>query len=298
MGLSSGGVSKRNHGNRTLPGILPHTPPRHKGTGRATAGWGASYASVPPLGGPPLSIDALRVCWVWMLGRPLAHWPRRSRRAWDEVGPREVPAGRPGESDNASVPKPMQRVLFEYYVDPTTWVYLSSLMTIGIYFKFRRFWSVRNVDLIGLIAFAPGLLLVAHDQPRPGLPLAVRRRRGLPVAAVDRPDDGPPAAAGAEPVGRRADVHGRGAVGLSGGQRGHRQADRKRPRRRRTDGHDRRPADHAGRAAASSRSTGRAIRCSTSSRPTRTTPSCRTTRPRRFRCRAGRWFARWRRGVA
>jgi hypothetical protein len=62
----------------------------------------------------------------------------------------------------------MQRVLFEYYVDPTTWVYLSSLMTVGIYFKFRRFWSVRNVDLIGLIAFAPGLLLVARDQPNLG----------------------------------------------------------------------------------------------------------------------------------
>ncbi|MBN1590057.1 MAG: hypothetical protein JW888_11120 [Pirellulales bacterium] len=58
----------------------------------------------------------------------------------------------------------MHRVLFEYDLDPTTWVYLSSLMTIGIYFKFRRFWSVRNLDLAGLIAFAPGLLLVAHQQ--------------------------------------------------------------------------------------------------------------------------------------
>ena len=59
----------------------------------------------------------------------------------------------------------MHRVLFEYDLDPTTWVYLSSLMTIGIYFKFRRFWSVRNLDLIGLIAFAPGLLLVARSEP-------------------------------------------------------------------------------------------------------------------------------------
>ncbi|MBN1909582.1 MAG: hypothetical protein JW818_07585 [Pirellulales bacterium] len=62
----------------------------------------------------------------------------------------------------------MQRVLFEYSLDPTTWVYLSSLVTIGIYFKFRRFWSVRNVDLIGLIAFAPGLLLVGHGQEHLG----------------------------------------------------------------------------------------------------------------------------------
>ena len=60
----------------------------------------------------------------------------------------------------------MNDVLFEYNLHPTTWVYLSSLMTIGIYFKFRRFWSVRNLDLIGLIAFAPGLLLIARE---PGL---------------------------------------------------------------------------------------------------------------------------------
>ncbi|MBN2296133.1 MAG: hypothetical protein JXM70_27125 [Pirellulales bacterium] len=62
----------------------------------------------------------------------------------------------------------MQKILFEYYIEPTTWVYLSSLMTIGIYFKFRRFWSIRNVDLMGLIAFAPGLLLVSHNLPQWG----------------------------------------------------------------------------------------------------------------------------------
>lgn len=55
----------------------------------------------------------------------------------------------------------MREVLFQYYVDPTTWVYLSCLMTIGIFFKFRRFWSVRNLDLIGVLAFGPGMLLIA-----------------------------------------------------------------------------------------------------------------------------------------
>ena len=52
----------------------------------------------------------------------------------------------------------MRHILFDWKLNPTTWVYISSLMTIGIYFKFRRFWSVRNLDLIALIAFAPGLL--------------------------------------------------------------------------------------------------------------------------------------------
>ncbi len=55
----------------------------------------------------------------------------------------------------------MDQFLYHYKpVDPTTWVYLSSLLTIAIYFKFSRVWSVRNLDLIGLIALAPGLLMV------------------------------------------------------------------------------------------------------------------------------------------
>jgi len=55
----------------------------------------------------------------------------------------------------------MDQFLYHYKpIDPTTWVYLSSLLTIAIYFKFSRVWSVRNLDLIGLIALAPGLLMV------------------------------------------------------------------------------------------------------------------------------------------
>ena len=62
----------------------------------------------------------------------------------------------------------MLGIPFEYEMKPTTWVYLSSLLIIGIYFKFRRFWSLRNLDLIGLICYAPGLLLVAYQQERLG----------------------------------------------------------------------------------------------------------------------------------
>ena len=62
----------------------------------------------------------------------------------------------------------MRGILFEFELHPTTWVYISSLMVIGIYFKFHRLWSVRNLDLLGLLAFAPGLLLVTHDQERLG----------------------------------------------------------------------------------------------------------------------------------
>src|SRR5688572_2531891 len=55
----------------------------------------------------------------------------------------------------------MSELLFHYNaVHPTTWVYLSSLLMIGLFFKFNRFWSVRNLDLILLILLSPGLLLV------------------------------------------------------------------------------------------------------------------------------------------
>jgi hypothetical protein len=62
---------------------------------------------------------------------------------------------------------PMQEILFGYKINPTTWAYLSSLLTIGIYFKFHRFWSVRNLDLLGLIGYAPGLLLLYYGYTKP-----------------------------------------------------------------------------------------------------------------------------------
>ncbi len=50
----------------------------------------------------------------------------------------------------------MSEILFQYHkVNPTTWVYLSSLLIIGLFFKFSRLLSVRNLDLIGLILLAP-----------------------------------------------------------------------------------------------------------------------------------------------
>lgn len=57
----------------------------------------------------------------------------------------------------------MSEILFQYHqVNPTTWVYLSSLFIIGLYFKFGRFWSLRNLDLALLILLAPGLLMAQY----------------------------------------------------------------------------------------------------------------------------------------
>ncbi|NDC62440.1 MAG: hypothetical protein EBZ59_00265 [Planctomycetia bacterium] len=57
----------------------------------------------------------------------------------------------------------MSDILFHYYrVNPTTWFYLSSLLSIALFFKFNRVWSVRNLDLLGLVLLAPGLLAVEY----------------------------------------------------------------------------------------------------------------------------------------
>jgi len=59
----------------------------------------------------------------------------------------------------------MGRFLFQYHaVSPTTWAYLSTLLMIGLFFKFSRLWSVRNLDLLLLSLLAPGLLLVHVGQ--------------------------------------------------------------------------------------------------------------------------------------
>ena len=64
----------------------------------------------------------------------------------------------------------MSEILLYYErVNPTTWVYLSSLLIIALFFKFNRLWSVRNLDLIGLILLAPGLLFVIYGQEKEAL---------------------------------------------------------------------------------------------------------------------------------
>ncbi len=58
----------------------------------------------------------------------------------------------------------MQNILIDYEMLPTTWFYVSSLLIIGIFFKFQRFFCIRNLDLVGLLTFSPGLLLIVYGQ--------------------------------------------------------------------------------------------------------------------------------------
>ncbi|MDR1493359.1 MAG: hypothetical protein LBT05_11650 [Planctomycetaceae bacterium] len=62
----------------------------------------------------------------------------------------------------------MPSSLFQYEMLPTTWFYLSSLIIIAVFFKFNRFWSIRNLDVIGLMLTTPGLLFLAMNNSRAG----------------------------------------------------------------------------------------------------------------------------------
>ncbi len=75
---------------------------------------------------------------------------------------------RPG---NSPVPRghSMQHVLFHYHLDPITWVYLSSLLVVAVYFKFGRLFSLRNWDLILLLLLAWGVSMIARDQRPPAI---------------------------------------------------------------------------------------------------------------------------------
>lgn len=61
----------------------------------------------------------------------------------------------------------MSEILLYYRrPDPTTWVYLSSFLTVGLFFVFHRVWSVRNADLVLLILLGPGVLIVQEGYRR------------------------------------------------------------------------------------------------------------------------------------
>jgi hypothetical protein len=86
----------------------------------------------------------------------------------------------------------MSELLFHYEkVNPTTWAYLSSLMMIGLYFKFSRIWSVRNLDLLLLILLAPGLILAYHGQHAAEI-IQRQWQDRVPSTADDSPTDSPP----------------------------------------------------------------------------------------------------------
>jgi hypothetical protein len=87
----------------------------------------------------------------------------------------------------------MSEILFQYQkVEPTTWAYLSSLLIIGLYFKFNRFWSVRNLDLCLIILLAPGLLMVHYGDMLSKDPQTVVAENEQPASPALAPSESTP----------------------------------------------------------------------------------------------------------
>jgi hypothetical protein len=47
---------------------------------------------------------------------------------------------------------------------PEVWIFLSLLVCVTLFFKFSRFWSVRNLDLLLLFVLAPGMMLIVSNR--------------------------------------------------------------------------------------------------------------------------------------
>jgi hypothetical protein len=52
-------------------------------------------------------------------------------------------------------------------VGPEVWLFLTLLGCVTIFFKFRRFWSIRNLDLFLLFALAPGMMMLVANAGSP-----------------------------------------------------------------------------------------------------------------------------------
>ncbi len=92
----------------------------------------------------------------------------------------------------------MSEILFHYHkINPTTWAYLSSLLMIGLFFKFGRFWSVRNLDLVLLMLLAPGLLLVQFGSQMQRVASSLQGEYLAQTAQTEEREDGE---SGTEPV--------------------------------------------------------------------------------------------------
>lgn len=64
----------------------------------------------------------------------------------------------------------------------TTWFYFAALLAVALFFKFSRFFSVRNLDVVTIFLVVPGLLLL-HEGHTQGAAITAGRV-GVAVSAV------------------------------------------------------------------------------------------------------------------
>ena len=49
-------------------------------------------------------------------------------------------------------------------IGPGVWLIGTLLLSVTLFFKFSRFWSVRNLDLLLIFALAPGMMMLVGDR--------------------------------------------------------------------------------------------------------------------------------------
>ena len=61
----------------------------------------------------------------------------------------------------------MSQFLFHYVrLEPPIWVFLSTLLVVGLFLMFHRFWSLRNLDILLVLAFTPGVMMVYEGRQK------------------------------------------------------------------------------------------------------------------------------------
>ena len=59
----------------------------------------------------------------------------------------------------------MHHIFFEFQrPNPTTWFYFSLILVVAMFFRFSRFFSLRNLDLVTLYGPMPGYLMLLENQ--------------------------------------------------------------------------------------------------------------------------------------
>jgi hypothetical protein len=78
-------------------------------------------------------------------------------------------------------------------LEPATWMYLSGLLAVAVFFRFRRLWSLRNWDLITLYLIMPGLLatgkvdeMLAERAPEPIVAAPATASTSQAIGTLDR----------------------------------------------------------------------------------------------------------------
>lgn len=79
----------------------------------------------------------------------------------------------------------MNDFLFHYLrLEPPVWVFLSSFLVIGLFLMFHRFWSLRNLDILLILMFTPGILLVYEGANRRQITIA-KQLNTTPTSSKD-----------------------------------------------------------------------------------------------------------------